>query len=546
MVTEPTMDRPRDASGALGVALAAAALLFVLARLLLAAQGGVGRVGDAGRDAVDVAVVVTGAACLVRLWARARSGTSAHLARELPVLLVGIPPTVTAAALWFSGDAALGSVAAPMASSTAAGLLTAAVIAPALRALVVRGVLESPDATTAPSIAAAIAWTLMATGLASFAIAIANVSETSLEWARRPEGGVALAALAAVLGLTWLAGVLTGRGVGADAESIARRLDALGHDATPGSGTAIVPTDLDQTGELFGELERLRARLDHEQRLYQDALERTQAADAAKADFLTAVSHELRTPLHTVGGYAQVLLSGIAKPLSDAQAEDVRLIQAGGRQLLELVNDILDLSMIESGELRLSFASTDLGALVDEVVRIHQPLVRDRAVRLGAELVELPDVVCDRRRIAQILTNLLSNAIKFTERGEIIVRSDTPGDGTVSIAVTDTGVGIAPDELPLIFEEYQQAGTISRRKKGTGLGLAIARSIALAHGGSLAVRSEVGRGSTFTLVLPIDPPRRPAAIDIAEEAARALVRARNRGESVEEDPRGGAAGQVTR
>ena len=116
----------------------------------------------------------------------------------------------------------------------------------------------------------------------------------------------------------------------------------------------------------------------------------------------------------------------------------------------------------------------------------------------------------------------------------------------MSIAVTDTGVGIAPDELPLIFEEYQQAGTISRRKKGTGLGLAIARSIALAHGGSLAVRSEVGRGSTFTLVLPIDPPRRPAAIDIAEEAARALVRARNRGESVEEDPRGGAAGQVTR
>ncbi|MBL8941619.1 MAG: HAMP domain-containing histidine kinase, partial [Myxococcales bacterium] len=393
---------------------------------------------------------------------------------------------------------------------------------------------------------AARAGTCRAPVRAACARALANVSETSLEWARRPEGGVALAALAAVLGLTWLAGVLTGRGVGADAESIARRLDALGHDATPGSGTAIVPTDLDQTGELFGELERLRARLDHEQRLYQDALERTQAADAAKADFLTAVSHELRTPLHTVGGYAQVLLSGIAKPLSDAQAEDVRLIQAGGRQLLELVNDILDLSMIESGELRLSFASTDLGALVDEVVRIHQPLVRDRAVRLGAELVELPDVVCDRRRIAQILTNLLSNAIKFTERGEIIVRSDTPGDGTVSIAVTDTGVGIAPDELPLIFEEYQQAGTISRRKKGTGLGLAIARSIALAHGGSLAVRSEVGRGSTFTLVLPIDPPRRPAAIDIAEEAARALVRARNRGESVEEDPRGGAAGQVTR
>ncbi|MBC8068350.1 MAG: hypothetical protein IAG13_08460, partial [Deltaproteobacteria bacterium] len=336
----------------------------------------------------------------------------------------------------------------------------------------------------------------------------------------------------ALLVMTIVAGAVAGETVGSDPDSLARRLDALGHGSAPAVSAPIVPTELDQLGELLAELERLRARLDHEQRLYQDALERTQAADAAKAEFLSAVSHELRTPLHTVGGYAQLLLSGIPAALSDAQAEDVRLIQAGGRQLLELVNDILDLSMIESGELRLSFASADVGSLVEEIVRIHQPQVRERGVELRADLAELPDAVCDRRRIGQILTNLVSNAIKFTERGTIVVRADVIHDGrSVAVAVADTGIGIAADEIGLIFEEYAQAGTISRRKKGTGLGLAIARAIALAHGGSLSVDSDPGHGSTFILVLPVDPPRRPATIDIAEQAARAVVRARTRSDS---------------
>jgi len=538
MVSEPTTARPRDASGALGVVLAAAALVFVLARLLLFAQGGVARVGDAGRDAVDLSVVLTGTVCLVVLWARARSGNTARLARELPLILLALPVSVTAAALVWAAGPGLGVTdgtqpAVALGSTAAASLLAASVIAPAMRALVVRGALDESQTPWAPTISGAIAGSLMATCLATIVVVAANVSDVSLAWARASHGIWAIGLVLAVLAITFFAALVTGRGVGADADSIARRLDALGHDTTPTVSAAIVPTDLDQTGELFGELERLRARLDHEQHLYQEALDRTRAADAAKADFLSAVSHELRTPLHTVGGYAQILLSGIAKPLSDAQAEDVRLIQAGGRQLLELVNDILDLSMIESGELRLSFTSTDLGALVDETVRIHQPFVRERGVTLGVELLELPDIVCDRRRIAQILTNLIGNAIKFTERGRIVVRTEALGDDGVTVAVTDTGIGIAPDELPLIFDEYQQAGTISKRKKGTGLGLAIARSIALAHGGSLRVVSELGKGSTFTLNLPIDPPRRPLAIDIAEEAARAIVRARHRGDSGE-------------
>ena len=211
----------------------------------------------------------------------------------------------------------------------------------------------------------------------------------------------------------------------------------------------------------------------------------------------------------------------------------MRLIQAGGRQLLGLLNDILDVSMIESGELTLSFAPADMAELVAEIVRIHQPQLRERNLELRGECDELPPIVCDRRRIAQILTNLVSNALKFTEKGSIVLRAESV-DGGHGIAVhcIDTGVGIVSGELEYIFEEYRQAGTISRRKKGTGLGLAIARSIAQAHGGKLRVSSVYGEGSTFTLTLPCDPPRKPATIDIAEEVARARVRLRG-------DPLGG-------
>jgi signal transduction histidine kinase len=152
--------------------------------------------------------------------------------------------------------------------------------------------------------------------------------------------------------------------------------------------------------------------------------------------------------------------------------------------------------------------------------------VHDKAVALRAEVAPgLPPVVCDRRRIGQILTNLVSNAIKFTEEGEIVVRVafDAHVDAVI-LRCIDTGVGIDAAELDTIFEEYRQGGTISRRKKGTGLGLAIARSIAEHHGGHLTAESVVGQGSTFTLTLPLDPPGRPASIDVIEEAARAVVR----------------------
>ena len=332
------------------------------------------------------------------------------------------------------------------------------------------------------------------------------------------------------LTLAAFAGVSVGRSPGRDVRSIARRLDALGYDSTAAINWPVAVTSADDLGRLFLELERLRRRLANEVQRYQDALDRTRHADTAKANFLAAVSHELRTPLNSIEGYAQLLLEGVPAPLTEAQAEDVRLIRAGARQLLGLINDILDISMIESGELSLSFGSHDLGALIREVVAIHQPLVRVDDKSLVADVPEdLPKVVCDRRRIGQVLNNLVSNAIKFTERGSITVRAVLDvNDQSISMHVIDTGVGISSDELDTIFEEFRQVGELKRRVKGTGLGLAIARSIAEHHGGSLRASSEPNVGSTFTLTLPIRLEDIPEKIDVTEARVLAAQRARRR------------------
>jgi signal transduction histidine kinase len=527
-----------DLVGILGTLLASAALHFVVARVLLAGLGAA-RSTPGARETVDLAVAATAMATLALLWLRARGPAPGLMARELPrvqVLVSALATLVIAPTVSPHGIDILGAppeLLPPFAAAFSGGVLVALVSSGLVRSLIAKSGLAVDDAPMPPTLAGAYARLLGGLGVVVLLVTAAALVDRRAELALGIHGAVAIGAAAALLLAAVLAGVAAGRSLASDAESLARRLDALGHAGTLAEQSPIVATERDQAGELLGELERLRARLHHEQLLYQQALDRTQAADAQKVEFLSAVSHELRTPLHTVGGYAQLLLEGVPAPLADAQAEDVRLIQAGGRQLLGLLNDILDVSMIESGELTLSFAPADIGELVAETVRIHQPLVRDRDVELRAQLPsaseggELPPVVCDRRRIAQILTNLVGNAIKFTEHGSIVLRAESIDGGRgVAVHCIDTGVGIAPGEIDFIFEEYRQAGTISRRKKGTGLGLAIARSIAQAHGGKLTVSSFLGEGSTFTLGLPCDPPRKPTTIDIAEEVARARVRQR--------------------
>ncbi|MEM6293324.1 MAG: HAMP domain-containing sensor histidine kinase [Myxococcota bacterium] len=525
---------------ALLVVLGAGAVHAVLALILLQLLVGEG-VLRGQQISVALSVTVTALAELAFLYVRTQYASPDHVARTLPWVswttpavasvalgLVAIPPDAVDTGL----RAVLLALTPVLAASWSVGLVVGIVLDRQLRALAAtypRSV-EDPAliAPAPPTLSYSYIRIVLACTLAAAIVAVASVFShpavvDGTVSATRSDGWLWIAALLLLIGWAPFAATTLGMSPGADIRSIARRLDAHGYGAADVMRAPVVVTHADEVGQLLASLEALRSNLHDEMSVYEEALERTRAADARKANFLNAVSHELRTPLNAVGGFAQLLLENVDVELNPSQREDVELIRDGGRQLLELINDILDMSMIESGELRLSFASTDVAALVRSVVKIHQPLVDERVVTLQAEIGPgLPSVVCDARRLRQILTNLVSNAIKFTEKGAITLRvaHDARRDAVV-IRCIDTGVGIAEDDLVAIFEEYRQVGSVKRRSKGTGLGLAIARRIARHHGGTLRAESTPGEGSVFTLRLPLEPPARPEAINIAEEDARA-------------------------
>jgi signal transduction histidine kinase len=220
--------------------------------------------------------------------------------------------------------------------------------------------------------------------------------------------------------------------------------------------------------------------------------------------FLSTMSHELRTPMNAIIGYAHLLLDGLAGPLSAEQAGDVRQIAEGADRLLGLIDDLLDLSRIEAGRLELGMEAVDLAGIVGEVLDQLAPLAGRKGLALQEDpSADLPPVVADPMRLRQILLNLVGNAVKFTEAGAVRVGTRTV-PGAVEVEVVDTGIGIAPEALPRIFEEFGQAdaGT-TRRYGGSGLGLTIARRLAEMQGGTIAVESTPGAGSVFTLTLPI-------------------------------------------
>jgi signal transduction histidine kinase len=235
--------------------------------------------------------------------------------------------------------------------------------------------------------------------------------------------------------------------------------------------------------------------------------EQIEAANRHKSEFLANMSHELRTPLNAVIGFSDVLLEHTFGELNDKQDQYIGIIQTSGRHLLSLINDILDLSKIEAGRMELELSQFDLEMAIDNTVT----LVRDRAARHDLTLAvevepDLAPVVGDERKIKQILLNFLSNAVKFTpDGGRIGVRAGRV-EGGVEIAVSDTGVGIAPEDQAAIFEEFRQVGTdYVRKREGTGLGLALTKRFVELHGGQIRVESEVGKGSTFTFTLPERP-----------------------------------------
>ncbi|MGH7463307.1 MAG: sensor histidine kinase, partial [Longimicrobiales bacterium] len=243
--------------------------------------------------------------------------------------------------------------------------------------------------------------------------------------------------------------------------------------------------------------------------LRRQAIELEQAS-RLKSQFLANMSHEFRTPLNAMLGYTHMLLQGIAGDLSPAAKRQLQRIDSNGRHLLTIINEILDITRIEAGKMPIQLSEFSVNDIVPEVMAELDPVIgRSKLAVVPTLEPKAPPVRSDRQKVKQIVVNLLSNALKFTHQGgiEIAVQHD-PVQGTVAIAVSDTGIGIAPENHERIFEDFRQVDdSPSRQYGGTGLGLAICRRLATSLGGRIALRSNLGQGSTFTLTIPVEAPQ---------------------------------------
>ena len=267
-----------------------------------------------------------------------------------------------------------------------------------------------------------------------------------------------------------------------------------------------------------------RQLIEHQQEIAQKNLQ-LEEASRLKSEFLAHMSHELRTPLNAIIGFSSALAEGLGGPLNEKQVEFTHFIFDGGKHLLSLINDILDLSKIEAGKMSLELETTDIKALLESSLSV----VRERAVAHGITLQldaeSLGCVMADQRKTKQIIYNLLSNAVQFTpDGGAVILRlcsvrcAEVPANSLcasavgealpttqfLSMSVMDTGIGIVLADLNRLFQPFMQLDSgLSRKYEGTGLGLALVKQLVELHNGHLFVQSEVGKGSTFTVWLPL-------------------------------------------
>ena len=227
-------------------------------------------------------------------------------------------------------------------------------------------------------------------------------------------------------------------------------------------------------------------------------------ANRTKSEFLAAMSHELRTPLNAIGGYTDLLEMGVRGPVTDAQIEDLQRIRRSQKHLLGIINDILNFSRVEAGQVSYDCTDVSVSGVIEGVGHMLEPQATSKGLKL--DIRECPvDVTAwaDKARVEQIVINLLSNAVKFTSTGSVTLECDQHDSQSVSIAVTDTGLGIPRDQLEKIFEPFVQVGrSFSQSQEGTGLGLAISRDLARAMDGDIVVTSEIEKGSQFRLILP--------------------------------------------
>lgn len=268
-------------------------------------------------------------------------------------------------------------------------------------------------------------------------------------------------------------------------------------------------TEFQSVGRDITPLKEAEAQLRHSSERISLANAELARAARLKDEFLANMSHELRTPLNSILGLSEVLLEEIFGSLTDRQRQFLQTIEQSGEHLLALINDILDLSKIESGKVDLDLGSVSLNLVCQSSLNFVREQARYKEIQLSCTIDEtISEIEADERRLKQVLVNLLSNAVKFTPSGgrvQLDVKMNTPQQA-VEFQVADTGIGIAPEDLNQIFQPFTQIdSSLSRRYTGTGLGLSIVRRIVELHGGSIRVESEVGRGSCFTVVLPWHP-----------------------------------------
>jgi len=235
-----------------------------------------------------------------------------------------------------------------------------------------------------------------------------------------------------------------------------------------------------------------------------EARAEAESANGAKSDFLAVMSHELRTPLSAIMGYQELLADGITGPINEQQAQQLGRIKASARHLLSLIDEILTFTRIDAGREQVSIERASLATLLEPAAEVVEPLARARGLHIEVNLPrDRVEVETDPVKVRQMIVNLLSNAVKFTDRGRIILSGEQRGNQLV-ITVQDTGIGISEEHFERVFEPFWQVEqTVTRRAGGTGLGLTVTRRLALLLGGDVSLNSIPGKGTTFTICLPI-------------------------------------------
>jgi signal transduction histidine kinase len=315
---------------------------------------------------------------------------------------------------------------------------------------------------------------------------------------------LSVGALTAILvGGAALVAFAIARNVNADVAYVRERIVEMALEGAGPSGKSVPVRDTDQVGILTSAFNLLVERFTAAEHAYQHDLTFALEFDRDRSAFLSALSHELRTPLNAILGFADVLLAEVDGPLSDEARDNLTVLRRSADHLRALIDDILDLSALESGELRLDTSTLDVFVIAAEVAREARVTAQDKPLDVlmsGRPAIALADA----RRVRQILGNLVGNAVKFTREGKVEIHVDLDGDFVV-VSVSDTGPGIPPEQRAAIFEEYWQAPASRQSRTGAGLGLAITRRLVRMHGGTISVESETGQGSSFTVRLPIRP-----------------------------------------